>query len=191
MNGDGPADPWAHLDLWDRQPGEGPTPYRQFVAYRDQGPQRTVKKVAEDLKRGPAYMAQVAWANRWVERALAWDVEQDKAVRARIVQQRADMVETHVAIARRMLQTVVGRLRDIDPSTLSARDLVYWVDVAVKVERLALGEPTENHGHQASKHQGLMSEEEAVARLQEIRDEADARLSRAAAGPVDDGAAGR
>lgn len=178
----GPLDPFAHIDLWDRQPGEGATPYRQFTVYRDLGQTRSVQKVADKVQRSRGFLQRVAYANRWVERATAWDMEQDREFRAAVLQQRRQMVESHVRIARTMLEKIVTRLRSIEPGKLSPRDLVYWLDVAVKVERLALGETTEVHGHQDMPLAGVLTEEEILDRLRAIRDEADARLARSSAG---------
>ena len=173
-----PPDPWAHLDPWDRQPGEPPKAYSQFIAYRDLGRTRTVKRVAETLKRSRQHLAQVAYKNDWVERAAAWDRAQDDEFLKWTAQERLEMARAHARIANAFMGKVVSRLQGLDASTLSPADLVRFADLAVKVQRLALGQHADgpDSGEQPSSLE-LLSEEDRRARLAALKAEIDARLS--------------
>ncbi len=70
-----PDRPRAH---WDRRAGEGPTAFRAFTAYRDMGPERSIRRVVKDL--GIRWSQASRWASRfaWVRRAAAWDDHLDR-----------------------------------------------------------------------------------------------------------------
>jgi hypothetical protein len=70
---------------WERQPGESDRAFAAFAAYRDLGARRSLNEVCRQLyptqtgrKRAATGRVQ-HWsrAHRWVERARAWDAEQD------------------------------------------------------------------------------------------------------------------
>ena len=53
------------------------------------------------------------------------------------------MVERHAKLAMAFQQRIEERLKKINPEELGPADLVRWLDVATKLERLSRGEPTE------------------------------------------------
>lgn len=79
------------LKPWDRQPGETSKAYEAFSIYRDMGPKRNVRSVAEALGKSGTLIT--GWSGKygWVARAAAWD-----SVPARSV------VEAHQAMAQRI-----------------------------------------------------------------------------------------
>src|SRR5215831_10550216 len=93
---------------WERQPGETSKQWLAFVTYRDLGPARTLAEVCRLLypgqRRTPRPVGRVvAWSskNDWVERARAWDAEQDRINREAQTEARLEMTERH-------LQQLVG-----------------------------------------------------------------------------------
>lgn len=58
---------------WDRQPTETSKAYEAFCLYRDMGPQRTVRAVAEELNKSQAIIGRWSSAYDWPERTRAWD----------------------------------------------------------------------------------------------------------------------
>jgi hypothetical protein len=54
-----------------------------------------------------------------------------------------DMRARHAQIATVMQGKIVQRLQSLEVDKLTPRDLAYWFDVTVKIERLSRGEPTE------------------------------------------------
>ena len=74
-------------------------------------------------------------------RALAWDGEQDRLLRLALIEERVEMGRRQARIARVAMSKIVQWLMELDPSTLTPVSAARWLEVAVKVERLALGEP--------------------------------------------------
>lgn len=172
-----PPDPFAGREPWDRQPGEGPRPYAQFVVYRDMGPGRSIKKASEKIKnRSLAYLYQVAHKNRWTERASLYDLEMSRQFNETVIQRRKDMATRHYAVAANMLSKASERLLAVDVDQLSLRDLAYWVETAVKVQRLALGSPTDILEAQG-KNTATMTEEELRDALVRVQSEIAARVA--------------
>ncbi len=133
---------------WERQKGEPTKAAEAFRIYRDLGPKRSLPQVAEKSQTSHANVAR--WSRRWnwVERSRAWDDEQDRVGREATLAEVEDMHKRHATLAVTMLNKVAARLigqkesgiTALDPSTMSARDLITMADVAVKLERTARGE---------------------------------------------------
>lgn len=143
---------------WERQHGESATRFHAFCHYRDMEPaERSLaaayKKHLEVCGVGaPAPKSQRAgsrWPNwssedEWVKRVLAYDDHQDAEKRRAAEKARVEMVERHVKVATGFIGRIAQRLSAIDPNEIQARDLPRWLDIAVKVERLSRGEPTDD-----------------------------------------------
>lgn len=136
---------------WERQPGEPARAYAAFCIYRDLPPsERSLRAVADRLygvkpdakrRRVPGQIHQWSTRWRWVERAAAWDDEQDR--RAREAQLRAvrEMRERHIREAMALQQKALQRLQSMDLSELSPADTLRFIVEAAKLERLSRGEP--------------------------------------------------
>lgn len=134
-------------DLWDKQPGESAKQFARFEEYRAMGPRRTLEAVyrAETGRKGVApgrWRAESArW--RWRERAEAWDAAQT----ARARQAEADALESRrkvwVAQAQGIQSKAVSRLLSIPTEEMSFRDVIAAISVGMKLEMLALEQPTE------------------------------------------------
>lgn len=64
------------IQPWDRQPGETEAGWAGFLAYRDLGPGRNLRKAAEKLQKAEGYhttLSKWALANNWPERVTAFD----------------------------------------------------------------------------------------------------------------------
>lgn len=148
---------------WERQKGESQKAFEAFACYRDLGPKRSIAKVAQKLGKSTALIAR--WSARWdwVARAEAWDREQDRLRRESQLEAIKRMNEQHALIASAFLQKLVERLRTVNPMELPAAAMPRWFETAVKVERLARGEPTENISQQ---HTGkvLVTHDDTLAR---------------------------
>ena len=58
---------------WEQREREGAEAYEAFLAFRDSGPKRTVKGVAEALGKSRSLVAGWACRHDWRRRARAWD----------------------------------------------------------------------------------------------------------------------
>jgi hypothetical protein len=167
-------------DLWERQPGETAKAYDQFCTYRDLGRGRTLAKVAEILARNTSWIRTVAAQRDWVRRASAWDREQDQVFSMSLVDRRRVMAERHASLASAFLNKVVQRLTTLEVNKLTPADTVRWLEVATKLERQALGAPTEHVQHTGPGGGPLevahLNDEQRRARLAELSAEVQRRL---------------
>lgn len=126
---------------WDRQKREPETAYSYFAVYRDLGRTRTVAKVADQVNKSRDYLHKIAASWRWVQRAQAFDREQDRVYSEALTERRRDMAERHARLASALQSKVVARLQSLDASKLTPGDIARWLEVTTRLERLALGLP--------------------------------------------------
>ncbi|TAM68311.1 MAG: hypothetical protein EPN50_05040 [Chloroflexota bacterium] len=137
---------------WEPQPGESSPAFAAFVMYRDLGPGRSITKTAEALGRNRTLIGDWSSRWRWQERIAAWDGELSRRTLDAEADERRAMVKLHARTARAVVNVVARRvlgdeargIQAIDPNTLGPQDLARLLDVAVKVERLSRGAPTES-----------------------------------------------
>lgn len=89
-SGSKPVDftPAEGVDPWDAQPGESDKAFAAFVAYRDMGPDRAIRKVVKELGQKERYVSVLnKWSSAWgwVTRARAWDAHVDRAERQAVL----------------------------------------------------------------------------------------------------------
>ena len=131
---------------WEQQAGESARAFGAFCAYRDLGPQRSLRTAAEKFygRSSAAVSRQFqAWSGtfKWVERASAWDQHLDAEVRHAQEEARREMGERHVKEARALQSKALERLRTLRPEEMGPADVLRFFVEASKLERLALGEP--------------------------------------------------
>ncbi len=132
-------------EIWERLPNESSKAYQAFCIYRDLGVERSLEKVAQNRGKPGSKSWLNTWSTKyhWVERAQAYDdyMEQEK----RKEQERAilEMVERHTKEAMALQQKALERLKSLDSSELSTKDVLSYLLEAMKLERLSRGEPTE------------------------------------------------
>src|SRR5690349_20291155 len=110
--------------LYDRQPGEGTKAHDAFCTYRDMGPDRSLRAVAGVLGKARQLLERWSTRYRWVERALAWDDDQDALKCQTQLQAVEEMSQRHVALALAFQEKAVQRLQgmttaDIDRMTIT------------------------------------------------------------------------
>jgi hypothetical protein len=136
---------------WDRQVAESSKAYRHFCLYRDMGTDRSLRKVAADAKTTSNLRQLQHWSSRWnwVARCQSYDDELQRQDRLRQEKERRDMVSRHAKIAVlsqnlvvKGIEKMLGQIEQGEKE-LSASAASRLLDVAVKVERLSRGEPTE------------------------------------------------
>lgn len=130
--------------LWDRLEDEGPKAWEAFRAYRDMGPKRATRKVSEAIGRPPGYQSVIdRWSvkYRWVERCAAWDDYQDKVAQEAIIKELEEMKKRHIQEAVGLQTKALERLRNLQPDELTAGNVLSFITEAIKIERMARGEP--------------------------------------------------
>jgi len=139
------------LHEWDRLSGESSKAYAHFCLYRDMGQARSLRKLAADAKTASKLRQLQHWSSRWkwVERCQKYDDHLQYHDRLRQEKERKDMLTRHGKIAvlgqNLVVKGIEKLLADVEQGKrdLSASDASRLLDVAVKIERLSRGEPTE------------------------------------------------
>jgi hypothetical protein len=187
-----------------------------FTVYRDLGPlERSQQEVARRVGRSRAFIQRLSVRWQWVFRAEQWDAHQERLRQETLRKEQEEMLRRHAAAATLALQKVILRLRGgrdrvmtpggqlqevpvtaLHPEEMSAGDLARLADVAVRIERLARGLPTEHaevsgkvyHDADAIAHRILQDPDASriVADLFSVL----ARTRAAGPGPGEDGAGG-
>ena len=131
--------------LWDRQLGESKAAYRLFCVYRDLGPTRTYKDVAEYCSRNPGVISGYASKFQWKKRAEAYDDHKRRIMQERL---RTEILEARIrqqALGELMQDTAkkgIELLKD-DLGEIKPADLIRLGEIGAKLEANALGSPTE------------------------------------------------
>src|SRR5262249_27838418 len=141
----------VRASVYERQPGESRQALAAFIAYRDLGPARSLAKVGQKLGKSTTLMERWSARWRWTARAAAWDEELDRQARAAQVAAVKEMAERHVKLAKSLQFRAIERLNTLDPNELSPSEVLRYIVEAVKLERLAMGEP---ETVQEDRHQG-------------------------------------
>jgi hypothetical protein len=131
---------------WEQHAGESARAFGAFCVYRDQGPRRSLRAAAAAFY-GHTSAARERqfdkWSRvfHWVARASAWDQHLDAEARQAQEEAQREMTERHVKEARALQGKALERLRALRPEELGPADVLRYLVEAVKLERLALGEP--------------------------------------------------
>jgi hypothetical protein len=165
---------------WDRQPGEPNDWYHRFHAYLLAGPDRSVEAAYRAMRRDAAECGTRAGAarranNSWYSTAARWDwagraAAYDQVERVKVAAARekkvAEINERHALQARAIHNAVIKRWAQVKPEDLTPSDCVKFAEAAMRMERLALGEPIAIERHQ---HSGAGPEAPPVAHAVQVR----------------------
>jgi phage FluMu gp28-like protein len=137
---------------WDRQPRETSRAYELFCVYRDLGSERSLTKTKTITKGSPSLRRLKALSTswNWVERCKKYDDYLEYQDRLQQEKERREMHKRHAKIAVLGQNIVVREMESLlakaqKDGRMTASDVARLMDVTVKVERLARGEPTDSH----------------------------------------------
>lgn len=187
---------------WDQQPDETDAAYTAFLVYRALGRTRTILGIRDKWGavggelgvsgKPPSATSIERWAsvNSWRLRAQAWDAEleaewtrevQDRRLRA--ARLNADIAEKGLQLVSEQLDGLVWRAANSPDGGLDVLDIRRLVDSMSRLQRLALGESTENvqvtgkdGGPVAIEDLTKLTDEQRMTRMEEIQQELDKRL---------------
>lgn len=137
--------------VWERAPQESAKAFQAFALYRDMGPDRTQRRVADQLRKSTSLIERWASAWAWRDRVGAYDAYLDRKMRLeterRLEEARAEMVSRHAQIATAALHKVTQRIIG-DPANgvpavpvddLTLPELARVFEVFHKAERVSRG----------------------------------------------------
>ena len=128
---------------WEQQPGEGVKAFEAFNTYMLMGTERSLDKVAYELNKSRGLMAKWSGTWKWVDRATAWDIEQENLARKDQIKEIKEMRKRHAKLATQMLAKVTKRMLKMPEAELTPQDVKAWVETASKLERLSRGDTSE------------------------------------------------
>jgi hypothetical protein len=160
-------------ELYERQPWETELAWSAFLVFRDLDPhERSVKKASDLIavqRQIPNteghYNTVLDWSGfcGWRARVEAWDLAVDKERRKKLLKDAADMRERHAKLGKGMqrlggigLRRLLAKAEGKEKFTISPGDVQRLIDLGIRVEREAHGEP----GSIVEERQRLTSEEE-------------------------------
>jgi hypothetical protein len=178
---------------WERMPAESDKAFAKFCAYRDMGPQRSLAKLRQlhagekGWTRGAIEDLCSRW--RWVDRAAAWDDEQDRArseAQTRMIAEMAERQARDGLDMQKLARGAMAKWVKQDPQTgqlvlarqLSPFEVVRLYQAGFQVERLARGEPIERTAvkEEPPAPEEQLTPEQEYARMKEMRDLLDTAL---------------
>jgi hypothetical protein len=164
---------------WERLHGEHEKRWEAFQIYRDLGAERSLARVARQLGKSNTLIERWSGEDSWVMRAEAFDVDLDRIHVRSLIASRRETEKRQLKIANAMQGKLVEALTSLDVQRLTPRDLAYWLDITVKVQRAALrqADRVEVTGEDGGPIEiANLTPDEAQARLAEIAGEIRRRL---------------
>jgi hypothetical protein len=140
------------VNVWHRQPDEPTRWYERFERFRQMGPNRSLlacvnaeaeRNGTKKHKCNPGSWSEAAEKWKWRERAAAWDDFQRELARQEEQEELTRRRRIHIAQAQLVQGKAVERLQNLDPSTLTARDVLAYLSEGVRLELLGRGAPSE------------------------------------------------
>lgn len=136
-------------DPWNRRPTETRKAYAGFVAYRDLGTDRSLVKLSQQT--GKHRTLYEGWSVRhgWQTRVDAWDAwkesEKQKAMHREVIEMGERQARIATAFQAKVAQAwqASNLLGNDETPPAAPRELAYIMDLSIKWERLALGQPSE------------------------------------------------
>src|SRR4051812_24743013 len=114
---------------WERLSDESSPAWEAFVAYRDAGPERSIRSVAQTLDKSASLLGRWSAEHDWLSRAAAWDRHQDDVRRRgheeaveQVARRHAEALADQLDILSRPSRELMRRLES-DPDALRGLDL--------------------------------------------------------------------
>lgn len=105
---------------------------------------RSLAQCAKDIGMSKIQIARISAKNNWVSRCADYDLYLDEKIRAQNELEIIEMRKNHMLLASQMIKKAARRLLTMPEAEITASDIVRFIDVGVKIERLSRGEFTEH-----------------------------------------------
>lgn len=133
-------------EIWERQKGESSKAYAAFCIYRDLGPDRSLDKALAAANKKPTNRRHWSrWMEKynWYERVQVYDDYIDRKKRDEKEKAILEMSERQAREAMALQQKGLEMLRSLCVEEGKWQDAWRLIVEGAKLERLAMGEPTE------------------------------------------------
>jgi hypothetical protein len=126
---------------WEQESGESNAAFEAFARYRDMGPQRSTRAVAQELGKSASLISRWSSKHDWQLRIQAWNREQDRFRRQSQWEQLEKVTERHARIVEVQLEAMMlpavelSRRLERDRSFLSQLDAKALVDLVCRAAR--------------------------------------------------------
>jgi hypothetical protein len=137
---------------WDRQPQESHKAFAAFTLYRDLAGDRTLQKVAEELRCSGANVRRWALRWNWRYREREWDIYQDQKAQEAQIRERMRMAQRQAQTAVSMQNIAATEMEKLRRSLetgengknhrLSPSEIARFMEIGSRIERSARGEPS-------------------------------------------------
>jgi hypothetical protein len=129
----------ADLQLWERQPAETDHEYHIWLRYRDAYPGRrpSYRMVAEELNTTVGAVKKIGARWDFPTRLQAWAKNVDEITLAQRTKEIKEMNKTHVTMAQTLNKKLETAIAQIDPYSLSPREINSLMKTAAELERKA------------------------------------------------------
>ena len=91
-----------------------------------------------------SFIERLSSQHDWVRRTAEWDREVDTQKRARLLDQVEETNRQHLEIAEVALSKISQQLKNLDPTDFKVQHLPKLLEVVIRMQRLALGEPVDS-----------------------------------------------
>jgi hypothetical protein len=148
-------------------PDESPPAHEAFRAYAEMGATRSTVRVAHEVGKSTRLIEGWCSRYRWVERAQAFDTYLAQHASDAYASVAEEMAARHAREAMALQEQALAKLRALDPSTLTPREATRLYEMAVQVERLARGEPTQHTRSDVSAQMRQQTPQEELSGFQD------------------------
>lgn len=132
---------------WAKQFREHIEQFEWFSYYRDLRSSRTVRAVSSFFK--VDYKVVLTAANRWgwAQRVDAYDAHIDATYLTRRELDIMGMRDRHLMQSVDIQAQLANKIKGLKPEDIRTEDIPKWLETAVRIERMAMGESTSNVAH--------------------------------------------
>lgn len=134
---------------WEKQRGETGAAFAAFAAYRDMGPLRAARKVAQQIGKSASLIEKWSATNDWVERCHEFDIHMDRARLATSEREWERTHARHAVIAGSITSALEARLtgndtvRALNPADIEWEDVRSLAKDGIAMERVIHGHPAD------------------------------------------------
>lgn len=121
---------------WERQKGESEKAYEAFSIYLNLGVVRTITEVVKKLEKSRTLIDRWKVRYDWTDRVREYDNDQQRQAKKEAEKGLRDMYTRQTKIAMSVQSKALQALDELDPKTMSAKDIKEYIKMATELERL-------------------------------------------------------